>query len=262
MTQRTFHRRAFLGAVGASAAMASTTAQAISISIGKNSDGLLSTKTFRTLTNMIKGLKVTQEEEIALGDQLFPRLLQGSGGVYRNTAVQEATVGIAQRIINTTERTDLPWQLAVVGDYRVNAWALPGGKVAINAGLLRYVDHEDELAAVIAHEVGHIEYRHAVEQIKKKSFVEGLSGIGQAALYDELNNHGAAGYAAGSVIGELEGPMLKLVTSGYERAAELEADDNIARVFSQTGHSVERGVGIFRTLLDLLPPGTEETTSL
>jgi beta-barrel assembly-enhancing protease len=255
-------RRQILGGLATAAALVASPAHAISISFGKGSDGLLSSKTFRTLTNMIKGMKFTEEEEIQLGDQLFPRLVQGSGGLYRNPAIQQATLGIAERIIRKTERPDLPWQVVVVADNRVNAWALPGGKIAVNTGLLRYAANEDELAAVIAHEAGHIERKHAVAQIKKKSFVEGMSGIGQAALYDELNNNGAAGYAANSVIGELEGPMLRLVSSGYARAAEREADDHINRVFASNGYSVERGVGIFRTLLDILPPDTQETTSL
>ena len=264
MTKTThYSRRHILAALGAGAALTVTPAQAISISLGgSGSDGLISTKTFQTLTNMIKGMNFTEEDEIELGNQMFPSLVKSSGGIYRNPAVQQATMGIASHIVGASERPELPWQIVVVADQRVNAWALPGGKIAVNAGLLRYAANEDELAAVIAHEAGHIERKHAVEQIKKKSFVEGISSIGQAALHDELKNNGAVGYAADSVAGALEAPMLRLVSSGYARDAELEADANIARSFSKTGHSVERGVGIFSTLMDILPPDTQETTSL
>ncbi len=154
------------------------------------------------------------------------------------------------------------WQVVAVADNSVNAWALPGGKIAINSGLLRYAANEDELAAVLAHEIGHVNNKHAVEQIKSKSFIGGLSSIGQSALNSELQKHGTAGYAASSVIGELEGPMMEMVTSGFGRDAEFEADANIATAFRVSGHSVERGVGIFETLLVLLPANTTQTTSL
>ena len=55
---------------------------------------------------------------------------------------------------------------------------------------------------------------------------------------------------------------MKVVSSGFGRDAEFEADAHIVSAFDASGHSVERGVGIFETLLELLPPDTEETTSL
>lgn len=262
MVGKPLDRRLFLAGLTAGGLLATQTANAIKISIGGDGGGLLSTKNLRAMINMLKGLEFSTKDEIALGEQLFPRLVAGSGGPYKNPAIQQAVASIATPIIETSEREPLPWQVVVVADSTINAWALPGGKLAINIGLLRYVNNEDELAAVIAHEMGHVENRHAIAQLKKKSFVEGLSAIGQSALNSELSNNGAAGYAAGSLAGELEAPMLRLVSSGYEKTAEFEADQQIPKSFTKTGHSVERGLGIFHTLMDVLPADTKERTSL
>jgi Zn-dependent protease with chaperone function len=243
MVKHTLNRRLFLAGSAAGGLLATKTASAITISIGGDGGGLLSTKNLRAMINMLKGLEFSTEDEIALGEQLFPRLVAGSGGPYKNPNVQKAVAEIATPIIATSERDPLPWQVVVVADSTINAWALPGGKLAVNIGLLRYAENEDELAAVIAHEKGHVESRHAIAQSKKKSFVEGISAIGQSALNSELRNHGAAGYAAGSLAGELDGPMLRLVSSGYEKSAEFEADQQIPKSFARAGPSVERGLG-------------------
>lgn len=267
MPRKQISRRTMLGTLGvatAGLALTPNIAQAISISIGGggSSGGLLSTKNLTTLFNMAKEMNFTEEDEIRLGEELFPSLISGSGGIYRNDKIQSALIQIAQKVLASSPRKELPWQVVAVADNSVNAWALPGGKIAINSGLLRYAANEDELAAVLAHEIGHVNNKHAVEQIKSKSFIGGLSSIGQSALNSELQKHGTAGYAASSVIGELEGPMMEMVTSGFGRDAEFEADANIATAFRVSGHSVERGVGIFETLLELLPANTTQTTSL
>jgi predicted Zn-dependent protease len=68
-----------------------------------------------------------------------------------------------------SERPDLPWEFHVVDDAAVNAFALPGGFIYVNRGLIERAEHLDELAGAIAHEIGHVELRHAARQIEQQT---------------------------------------------------------------------------------------------
>ena len=245
-------RRALItGVTGLALSAGSTASAQFKIDLGAISD----------IGRMLRGLNLDEEDEIAIGDRLFGSLIQSMGGVYRNSAAQSAVSKIATGLFEASARQAFGWDVAIVDNNEVNAWALPGGKVGVNKGLLRYVDSEDELAAVIAHEMGHAELSHAVKEMKKKAFYSGLSQAGQAAAVSAIDNPNArTGAAMGMQV--LEAPMLRLVTSGYSRDMELEADMHIVDVFAKTGYSVTRGTRFYETLLDLIPERQKGTTSL
>lgn len=210
---------------------------------------------------MLKGLTLDEEDEVALGNGLFGALIDAMGGSYRNSSAQSNVSKIAGSMFETSARRTFGWDVVIVDNNEVNAWVLPGGKVGVNKGLLRYVDNEDELAAVIAHEMGHAELSHAAKEMRQKSFYKGLSQAGQAAAISAIDSsEGRAGASIG--MKTLEAPMLSLVTSGYSRKLELEADMHIVEVFGKTGYNVARGAGFYQTLLDLIPRRQKGTTSL
>ncbi|MBT8473264.1 MAG: M48 family metallopeptidase [Marinicaulis sp.] len=210
---------------------------------------------------MLKGLNLKEEDEIEIGEMLFGALVDGMGGLYRNSSTQSSLKNIAVKLFETSAREAFAWDVAVIDNNEVNAWALPGGKVGVNKGLLRYVESEDELAAVIAHEMGHAELSHAAKQMKRKAFYAGLSQASQAAAVSAIDStEGRAGASVG--MKSLEGPMLRLVTSGYSRELETEADMHIVNVFANTGYNIIRGASFYQTLLDLIPEHQKGTTSL
>jgi len=69
---------------------------------------------------------------------------------------------------------DLPYEFVVLNNSVPNAWALPGGKIAINRGLLTELESEAELAAVLGHEVVHAAARHTARQISRGMLLQGL----------------------------------------------------------------------------------------
>ena len=209
---------------------------------------------------MLKGISIDEDDEIALGNDLFGTLIQTMGGVYRNSSAQSSVSKIAVKLFETSMRKAFSWEIVIVDSNEVNAWALPGGKVAVNKGLLRYVDTEDELAAVIAHEMGHAELSHAAKEMKKKAFYSGLSAAAQAAAVAATDKEARIGAGAGAKGIAL--PMMRLVASGYARDLELEADQHIVNVFKKTGYNLLRGASFYETLLDLIPEKSRGTTSL
>lgn len=216
----------------------------------------------RSLQNIFEGLSLTEEEEIEMGEKLFPRLLAMSGGPYQSNRLQGAMGEIFEPLRASSGRPNLPWEIAVVNDNTVNAWALPGGKIAVNKGLLRYVDSEDELAGVISHEMGHAELSHVIREMRKEKFYKGLSGLAREGISSQAGRLGGAGLLTSQALDLLAGPLHDMVRSGYAKSSEHEADQHILTVFATTGHDPVKAVNIFRTLLELVPANSQYTTSL
>lgn len=209
------------------------------------------------LVRTVKAATIDEKDEIAFGRKLYGPTLDEMGGRYRNRAVRSAVARIAEPIFATTGRKGFSWEIEVVDSNEVNAWCLPGGKVGVNKGLLRYVDSEDELAAVIAHEMGHAELSHAAKEMRKKAFTSAAAGAASAAASDDdLSVGSAAGLAS------IDLALIALVAQGYARDAEREADRHILKVFATTGHDVARGARFYQTLLDLTPKSAKGRTSL
>lgn len=221
--------------------------------------------TITTLLNMAQGIagsaSLGERDEIAIGNGLYGRVIDASGGYYRNAVVQSSIRKFAAPLIRTTTRPTLPWEIAVIDDNGVNAWALPGGKIAINKGLLRYVASDSELAAVIAHEIGHAELGHGIQAMRTQTFTRAVSGAGQQLLERRAGQSGLSGIT-GPILDSLQGPLTQLVMSGYSREAEAAADRHILGVFAQVGYAPNNASRFFRTLLELVPQDTTATTSL
>ena len=100
------------------------------------------------------------EDEIAIGREHYFTAQQSSGGLYKvDTALTGYVARVGRRIAAVSDRP-LPYEFVVLNDSSPNAWALPGGKIGINRGLLVELDNEAELAAVLGHEIVHAAARH------------------------------------------------------------------------------------------------------
>lgn len=86
---------------------------------------------------------------------------------------------IGRRIAAASGQPDLAWEFTVIEDPEPNAFALPGGKVGVNTGLFTVAKTDDQLAAVMAHEVGHAIARHSAERVTRQAIVQyGQQAVG------------------------------------------------------------------------------------
>jgi beta-barrel assembly-enhancing protease len=211
------------------------------------------------LSRMAKAASLDEKDEVEMGGKLFGPFVDASGGAYRNRAVQQAVARIAEPVFATSQRRALKYEIAVVDSNEVNAWCLPGGKVGVNKGLLRYADSEDEIAAVIAHEMGHAELSHQAKAMRQKAF---MAGLGAAASAAAAASDDDAPIGTGAGMASLDLALYGLITSGYSREAEREADQQIVKAFQRTGHDVARGARIYATLMALAPQKSKWRSSL
>jgi predicted Zn-dependent protease len=117
-------------------------------------------------TAMLTGCEISEDQEVELGrrnaEQVAAQL-----PLVRDPAINAYVADLGGRIARRTSRADLAWQFAVVDAREVNAFALPGGFIYVNRGLIERADRMDELAGVLAHEIGHVVLRHSVKQMEK-----------------------------------------------------------------------------------------------
>jgi predicted Zn-dependent protease len=210
--------------------------------------------------DLLQGMSLGEADEIRMGNAYFGNFVDRSGGPYRNRAAQAAISQFADPIIRTSRRPQLPWEFVLLDDDTVNAWALPGGKLGINKGLVRYCDDAAELAAVIAHEVGHAELSHALSQMKNEAFSKGLTQVGRELIQSRVS--GAGGALTQAVLDALQDPIYNMITSGYSQSSELEADLHVLKVFDVAGYDPGKASRFYHTLLQLIPPDAPGTTSL
>src|SRR6202142_507398 len=137
--------------------------------------------TEQELTRMpVSFTRMSDEDEIRIGDQL--------AGVYSSRQESEKTpeVAIVERYITRigeqvarNAHRKLPYKFHYIpGSYFINAFALPGGHVYVGGGLLELMDSEDELAAVIGHEIEHIDHYHCAERVQREQALRQLSALG------------------------------------------------------------------------------------
>ncbi len=154
----------------------------------------------------------TPEEEIALGAEAYGPAVQQQGGFYRDKALEAYVQGVGMRLARVSHRPNLDYRYRVLNSSVPNAFALPGGFIVINRGLLVGLKNEAEMAAVLGHETGHVTAKHS------------LAGY-QRALASSMVLAGvsiAAGGRAGVM--ELSSITASLVNNGFSREQEREAD--------------------------------------
>lgn len=257
-------RRGLIAGVAAGAALSATPALAQIPNIAGMTGGDIGNLVGQ-VGDVLQGMQLSEADEIALGEGYYERFIDQSGGRYNSRADQEALRRFAQPVIGTTKRAGLPWQIELIDNDTVNAWALPGGKIGVHKGLLRYVASPEELAAVISHEVGHAELSHGVAQIKNKRFTQGMSNIAKQRIVEKVGR-GKTGAIGALVTNEFltafEGPIFEMITSGYSQDLEFAADNHIVGVFHAIGYDTGRATTFYNTMLRLVPAGTKTTTSL
>ena len=178
---------------------------------------------------------IDPQTEIQLGLTGF-REIKATKSLSQNQEQQQRVVRVSRRIVAVTPMQNLNWEFVLFEDKEPNAFALPGGKVGVNSGLFEVVHTDDELAAVIGHEIAHVQARHSGERVSTVLAIQ-LGGI---TLNEAMKNRKEktrillmAAIGLGSSIGYL------LPNS---RVMEREADMIGLRYMARAGYNPEAAV--------------------
>jgi len=179
---------------------------------------------------------VSTSEEVGMGKEMDAEIRK-TETMLPDTAWNRYLAEVGQRIVNVCDRKDLEYHYAVVESPQINAFAAPGGFVYFYTGILREMDNEAQMAAVMAHELSHVVARHGV---KKLQTILGASVILQIALGGSSD---LTQQAVSIVFG--------LALSGYGRSMELEADRYGVIYMTRAGYNPEGAIEMFQKLADL-----------
>ncbi|MGE5583449.1 MAG: M48 family metallopeptidase [Bacillota bacterium] len=141
-------------------------------------------------------------------------------------------------VAQCSRRDELHFSLTVVQDDSVNAFALPGGYVFVNTGLLSYIKNDSELAGVLGHEIAHIDRRHSMQAIYRS--------VGFSVILGLLLNKGSD---RNEQLGQLAAISLSLAQLGYSRDAEYEADRYGVGFMQKAGYNKEDLVNFWQRFL-------------
>ena len=126
---------------------------------------------------LLIGCAVDQSEEVRIGRE-NAQAVNARMPIVRDAAIAEYVQRLGADIASRTSRADLDWRFYVVNSRQVNAFALPGGFVYVNRGLIERADRLDELAGVLGHEIGHVVRRHGVQQMQNGARANAVVGLG------------------------------------------------------------------------------------
>lgn len=186
---------------------------------------------------------ISPQQEVAIGEKNYAPSRQSQGGdYYLDPALQTYIRGVGKKLAAVSDRPELPYEFVVLNNQVPNAWALPGGKIAINAGLLVLLDDEAQLAAVLGHEIVHAAARHGATQMTTGTLANiGMVAVGVAAqaqpgeqLYGMASQLGSAAWMA-----------------KYGRDDELESDYYGMRYMAEAGYEVQGAVELQETFVEL-----------
>lgn len=169
-----------------------------------------------------------REKEIGLEEH---EKVLASQPILQDEALLEYVTEVGNRVAAASHRPDLEYTFTIIDSPAINAMALPGGYVYVNRGLLTFMNTEAELAAVIAHEIGHITARHAVQQQARGALANAAATVGGFVTAVATGS----GYA-GSQISQVASIWAQTGLSGFGREMELEADSLGAEYLLKAGY--------------------------
>jgi predicted Zn-dependent protease len=187
---------------------------------------------------VLSGCAVSQQQEVQMGQQYASEIAQQLPLIDDPAIVRYINV-LGDSIANVTSRRDLDWHFFVVNSSEVNAFAVPGGYVYVNRGLIERAASMDELAGVLGHEIGHVVKRHSVKQMQQQ---QGANfGITLACILTSVCNNQATG--------TLVNLGATAMFAKFSRSDEAEADEQGFKNVVAAGISPVGLVTMFQKLI-------------
>jgi len=189
---------------------------------------------------------VSEAQEIKIGEQNYAPTQQSEGGEF--DVLPDLTVYInevGQKLAAVSDRP-LPYEFVVLNNPVPNAWALPGGKIAVNVGLLSELKNEAELAAVLGHEIVHAAARHGAKAQERGTIMQvGLAAAQIGAAISDVDASVANLAVQGAGLGA------QMIQQKYGRDQELESDEYGMKYMKLAGYDVQGAITLQETFVRL-----------
>ena len=189
---------------------------------------------YNLATKQQEHLLFSTAHEVKLGRSLARKIDQ-KFKISKDSKMQKRVEEVGKRLVEVCGRKDLSYSFTVLQNENPNAFALPGGYIYINEGLLEKTDSDDEIAAVLAHEIGHIVSRHSIKRLQASLGYNLVSLLALAATKDLHFKRGS----------DLAFSQIML---GYSREDELLADRLAVKYVQKSGYRPEAIISFLKKL--------------
>ncbi|MEI6206611.1 MAG: M48 family metalloprotease [Desulfuromonadales bacterium] len=177
--------------------------------------------------------------ERTIGESLALESLQRFGKPVVNEPLQQYVNLVGNAVAANSRRPTIPYRFTVLNSTVQNAFAAPGGIIFISKALVGIIENEAELAAVLAHEVGHVAGKHAISSIRRTQFLQGVGTITAATM------KGDKGKQFESMIGDLQSVLFD---NGLDKRMEFEADAAAMETLYRTGYDPRGMITVLKKL--------------
>ncbi len=196
----------------------------------------------------------TPEEEYYIGRSVAATIA-GMYPVYDDARANKYVNVLGQILAQASDRPETfgGYHFQILDSEEINAFAAPGGFIFITRGLLRCAPTEDAVAAVLAHEIGHVQQQHGLKAIQKSRLT---SALADAAVDTAQMQTGSATVFLTLTLfeGAIEDITTTLVNNGYSRAAEKEADEASAMILQRVGYNPYGLIEMLQLMAQRLDP--------
>ena len=177
-------------------------------------------------------LKISISNEESLGEIIMEELTDRADfSVVKEPAFDSAMHLITGRLLKSMDLTEYDYNILVVHNNQINAITLPGGNIIVFSGLIKFTSQPEELAAILAHEIGHVEHRHIVDKLLREFgliILTSILGGGDAVLINELGK--------------------TIISSTFGRKQESEADQYALQLLEKAQISPRAIASLFRKM--------------
>lgn len=193
------------------------------------------------VTGKTQLMMLTADQEIAIDRQQSPFQFSSDYGIVQDRALNQYINQVGKDLVPYSHRPNMPYNFQCVNATYINAYAFPGGSIAVTRGILLSLENEAELAALLGHELGHVNARHTAEQVSK-SQLSSLFVSGLAILVDSQAK------GLGDLTQQLGALGQGLYLAKYSRDNEREADYLGHEYMVRTGYGSKGFVGLMEML--------------
>lgn len=196
------------------------------------------------VTGRSQFMLVSEEQEIAMDKKASPHQLSSDYGVSQDGELNAYVSGIGMALATKSHRPDMPYSFQVVNANYINAYAFPGGTIACTRGIMLEIDNEAELAALLGHEIGHVNARHTASRMSSQTAIGALFGIAGVAVGAKY------GGEWGALFGGLGGVGAGLLLASYSRDDERQADQLGMEYMVRSEYNPDGMIGLMEMLND------------
>jgi len=190
---------------------------------------------------------MSKDNQQAMGMEVAAQVYQQMPVLPDDSPETQYVRALGQKLVATIpQQYSWPYEFHVIPEKEINAFALPGGQMFVNLGVINYARNEAELAGVMGHEMAHVYMQHSAKQASKAQTTSLIAGLASAVLGAKLGNKGGGALAQLGQMGiqmGAEGLMMK-----YSRTDESQADAVGAVILYQAGYNPQSMVDFFKTM--------------